>query len=74
MPAGNVAQPARLQHGLQRRRLLRKLVALLDAVETDLRGLVEALVEADMGAERAVVIVRPCNGVGTVEDHVSVFP
>src|SRR5690606_10392099 len=38
-------------------------------VEADPRRLVEALFEADMGAERAVVIVRPGNGIGTVKDH-----
>lgn len=43
MPAGNIAQIARLKHRFQRIRFLRKLVALLDAVETDLRCLIQAL-------------------------------
>ena len=42
---------------------------ILDAVEPDLGGLVQALFEADMGAEAAVVIVRPGDRVGSEKDH-----
>jgi len=66
MPTGDVAQAARFEHGLEARRIFRELVAFLDAVEADLRRLVEALVEADMGAEGTVVVVRPGNRIGTV--------
>ena len=74
MPAGDEGEAARRKHALQAFRLSRELVALLDAVKTDLGGLIEALFEADMRAQRAVVVVGPGNRVGSVTDHLTVFP
>jgi hypothetical protein len=47
----------------------RQLVALLDAVEADPRRIVEALRQADVRAERAIVVVGPGDWVRAVEDH-----
>ena len=69
VPAGNVGEAVRRERRPQRRRLLRELVALLDAVEADAGGVREAALERDVGAEAAVVVVRPGDGVGAEADH-----
>ncbi|MND64904.1 hypothetical protein D3C80_562550 [compost metagenome] len=74
MPAGDEGKATRRKHALQAFRVGRELVALLDAVEADLGGFIKALFEADMRTQRAVVVVGPGNRVGSVTDHLTVFP
>ena len=69
VPAGDELQAVGVEGRLQRRRVGGHLVALLDAVEADLAGLAQALLERDVGAEGVVVVVGPGDGVGAVEDH-----
>ena len=69
VPAGGEAQAVLGELGLQRGALVGHLVALLDAVEADPAAVAEAVLEAQVVAEGPVVVVRPGDGVGSVEDH-----
>ena len=69
VPAGDEGEAVGGERGLQRGGVGGHLVALLDAVEADLAGLAQALLERDVGAEGLVVVVRPGDGVGAVADH-----
>jgi hypothetical protein len=69
VPAGGEAQAVLGEFGLQSDALVGHLVALLDAVEADPAAVLEAVLEAEVIAERPVVVVRPGDGVGTIEDH-----
>ena len=66
MPAGGVAQPISREAGLERLALVRHLVSLFNAVETDLSAVGKAVVKAKVRADRLVVIIRPSDGICAV--------
>ena len=74
MPAGREAQAVLAELGLQRTPLVGHLVALLDAIEANLLTVTEAVLEAEVVSKRPVVVIRPGDGVSSVEDHGQVLP
>ena len=73
MPARHIAKAALPKLLLDAFGRVGQLVTLLDPVEADLGRFVEALLQGDMGAERAIVVIRPGDGVGAVKDHRRAF-
>ena len=69
MPAGGEAQAIPGELRLQHAALVGHLMTLLDAVETDLAAVPEAVLERQMISDRPVIIVRPGDGVGSIKDH-----
>ena len=57
MPASGVTQPISREAGLERLALVRHLVSLLNAVETDLSAVGKAVVKAKVRPDRLVVII-----------------
>ena len=69
VPARNEHEAELGQLGLQLRRRRRKLVALLHALEADLAGLAQALLQRDVSANLDHVVVGPANRIGADTDH-----
>ncbi len=69
IPGRDETQAVWLENLLQRLRIPGKLVAVLNAVEADLAGLAQASLQRDVRTEAPVVVVRPGDRVGAIEDH-----
>ena len=74
IPPRDKAQPVFRQQRFQRLRIVRPAVTVLDPVKADLGArLAQDLLGRDMGADGRVVVIRPGNGVGAIEDHGPAF-
>ena len=69
VPARDELQTVRCEGRAQGRRIGGHLAALLDAIESDLARLAQALRERDVPAEGRVVVVGPSDGIDAVADH-----
>ncbi len=69
MPAGNKGKTVWCQCSFQCLWLGWHLVAFFDAVEADFTGFFEALLQRNVRTESTVVVIAPCNWVGSVTDH-----
>ncbi|MND85147.1 hypothetical protein D3C80_770610 [compost metagenome] len=69
VPARNEGEAVRTEQLLERLRIVRPAMAVLDTVEADLARLAKDLFGRNVGAEALVVVVCPGDGIGAEADH-----